>query len=139
MDTFVDLLRHLTEEYCHAYRHADFSDLSAEPGASRFARGTMFNWVHSRSETALNVLNEASTALVVNPFPFENPSLRQLDLDLDPMVQLCDSENGILCSVFYPASRFSSQTMVRFGAGFLAYIQHLLRQPEGRLCDFALN
>lgn len=139
-DNFVDLMNRVTEEYCKAYEHADFYYMAAQVPPAEFTRNTVFNWIPQGSKTDLSGLDGSEDAISCTPVSFVHPMLRKLELNLDyePSIRLCDTDEAIVGDVHFPLSRFSIHTMERFGRNFLMLIRTLLRQPEGRVKDILL-
>jgi NRPS condensation-like uncharacterized protein len=138
-DSFVDLLNRVTDEYCKAYEHADFSYLSAQVPRPEFTRNTIFNWVPAGLK--IDVCGEgADDAVTCSPIPFENPvrTLTNLESESEPFILAFETDDEIVCDVCFPMSRFSAATMERFGRNFLMFLGVLRSQPETRVKDILL-
>jgi hypothetical protein len=133
-DTFVDLMTRVTEEYCNAYKHADFSYMLAQIPRPEFTRNTGFNWQPQESLNSNpfdpNGLEGKITCL---PIRFAHPMVRSLELDGEPSVSLFDADDEIVGDVYFPRNRFSISTMEKFGRNFMLFIEKLLREPEKRV------
>lgn len=138
-DNFVDLMNRVTEEYCKAYEHADYSYMAAQAPRPEFTRNTGFNWVPQGSKIDLSDLDGSEDAITCSPIRFAHPMVRNLELDGEPFVLLFDADDEIVGDVYFPVNRFSVDTMERFGRNFLVFIRALLRQPEKRVKDIVLG
>jgi hypothetical protein len=127
-DHFVDLVRRVTEEYCQAYEHADYSYLEAQVPRPDFTRNCCFNWVPA----APNLDFAAAASLTWSPMSFEHPMLENLERDSEPFVLLFETENEIDGAVSFPRTRFSARTMECFTHNFLMFITELIRKPDKR-------
>lgn len=136
-DSFLDLMNQVTEEYCKAYEHADFSYMAAQVPCPEFTRNAYFNWIPQGS-TDLSDLNGSEYTITCSPVRFVHPMLKKLELDHDPGILLHDTDDEVVGYVYFPLNRFSIDTMEKFGRNFLRFIGALLRQPEGRVKDILL-
>lgn len=127
-DTFADLLRRVTDQYCDSYEHADSSFFTAQPDGWKFSRATAFNWVPApdKQGTQMELLGE----LALSRIPFTHPMLQGLELDGDPSVLLYDNGEEITGDVFFPFNRFSPTTMQRFASNFTELASSLVSQPN---------
>jgi hypothetical protein len=141
-DAFVDLVSHLTQEYCEAYEHCDFSCVEALTPVPEFARNAGFNWV-PRSEN--NDSGARSDTLICSPVRFRHPMLRNLewhrnlDSGAEPVLLLYDAEHEVTGDVCFSRNRFAVADMERFAQTFLLFLHQLTRQPQMRLRDMILN
>jgi hypothetical protein len=134
-DSFVDLLNRVTEEYCKAYEHADFSYIDAQVPAPEFTRNTTFNWVPHGPTANLPKIDGMTTCR----FPYASPTLRISDKDSEPVVLFYDLDDEVLGGVHFPINLFGIETMEKFGQNFMAFLEKLLRQPEARLLDLRIQ
>jgi hypothetical protein len=138
-DSFLDLINRVTEEYCDACEHADFCYMVAQVPQPEFTRNTAFNWLPQGSVNIdLSDLGGSEDVITLSPVRFEHPMTRSLGFDGEPSVLLVEADGEILGDVYFPLSRFSVDTMSRFGRNFLAFIEALLRRPEERVKNLSL-
>jgi Condensation domain/TubC N-terminal docking domain len=126
-DTFFDLLERVSQEYCSAYEHADFAYLDARMPQSELASSPGFNWVSVAGPKPPRHVEEA---LVIRPFEFENPAVRHIRVDREPVLLLYESTDEIVGGLHFPLSRFSPSAMEGFGRAFLFLMQRMLQQPD---------
>lgn len=129
-DRFVDLLNRVTEEYCKAYEHADSCYMEAQVPQPEFTKGSCFNCVTQDSKIEFSDLGGSEDAITCTPVTFEHPIIKNLELDIEPLIGLTETDDAIVGGVGFPLNRFSFDTMERFGRNFLVFITALLRQPE---------
>lgn len=134
----IDLIDRTTEEYCHAYEHADSSYIASQVPPADFTRNTLFNWVPQGSENDLLDLEGAEYAIRCSPIRFVHPMLKSLELDIEPVTLLFDAKDEVIGGVHYPLNRFSIGEMERFGRNFMMFIDTMLRQPSKRVSDISL-
>lgn len=135
-DNFIDLLSRVTDQYCKAYEHADFSYFAAQVPRPQIARSSAFNWVPQGSKFDSF---RSEDGLTCSPVKFVHPMARDMDVDAEPSIELFETENDeIAGGVWFPLNRFSVETMERLERNFLVFIRALLRQPEGRVRDILL-
>lgn len=137
-DTFLTLLRRVTEEYLNAYVHADFCYIDAQLPRPDVSRTTVFNWqshsLQSRDEVpALTGRLPDCTAI-----PFVHPMMRTLDWDGEPSIMLFDARERIEGTVYFPMSRFSYRSMERFGHYLVRFAEALLAEPKVRVASLQL-
>jgi hypothetical protein len=137
-DSFVDLINRVTEAYCQANEHADFSYMAAQVPRPDFTRSTAFNWVPQGSKIDLSDLDGTEYTMKCSPVRFAHPMARNLELDGEPSVLLFDADDEIVGDVYFPLNRFSMDTMERFGRNFLVFIRAMLRQPEEHVKNILL-
>src|SRR5690606_25589571 len=89
-ETFLDLLRQVTNEYCKAYEHADCSYIAAQMPRPEFTRNPAFNWVPQGSEVDRSVFGELDNKVTCSPISFAHPMLKEFQLDHEPVVVLYD-------------------------------------------------
>jgi hypothetical protein len=139
-DTFADLLRRVTEGYCNAYSHADWSYLAAQPDRPEFTRNAGFNWLPNGSVAGSASEVEASgDALACSVVPLGWPTMSRLQMDQEPGVLCAETEEGIVVDVYYPRDRIEIAAMERFGRGLLKFIDVLLRKAEQRVASIPIE
>jgi len=126
---FLALLKQLTDEYCNAYQHHDFSYIDAQVPAAEYTRNPCFNWIAGdaagREDDA-----SASTGLRVEPVRFANPRLDGYDKDAEPVLLLYEGHSEILGGVHFPRDRLSAAGMQRFVATFMEVLEGLKAQAD---------
>jgi hypothetical protein len=137
-DSSVDLMNRVTESYCEAYEHADFSYLVARESLPEFARNSGFNWIPRVAKTGITELSGSELGVTCCPVRFEHPMMKSLEIDAEPSILLSDTDDEIIGEVWFPLNRFSAETMERFGRNFLVFIEALLRQPDATVKGIAL-
>lgn len=134
-DSFVDLMKQVTEEYCRAYQHADFAYMAAQVPRPEFTRNPAFNWVPQGLGIELSDLDKSEHAIACSPVPFVHPMLEKLELDHEPVMLFYDADHQVVGDLLFPRNRYSVDTMQRFGRNFLVFIEALLKRPESRVKD----
>jgi hypothetical protein len=132
-DRFLDLMDSVTRAYCTACEHADFSYVAAQEPRTDITRTCLFNWIPQKATIDCSDTEVSEYALTYSQIRFEHPLLKNLELDMDPSVVLCDTQEEIIGDVHFPLSRFSTDTMERFARCFLLFLETLIRQPEQRV------
>lgn len=132
-DSFLDLLNRVTQQYCLASEHPDSSYLAAQVPRPEFTRGMAFNWSPISAGENPYAAHVSETTLTCSPVRFGYPMLWNLGMDGEPAVQFRDADDECAGDVHFPMSRFSAETMERFGRNLLAFIGALIRQPEGSI------
>jgi hypothetical protein len=120
-DSFADLLKRITAEYCKACEHDDLSYLEAQPCPPEASWNTFFNWI---PQTSVKV----HAGIVAEPVTFINPWLRELEWDNEPMIFFYEAGNEITGELRFPLDRFSADTMERFSRSFLEVLTQMLTQ-----------
>jgi Condensation domain/TubC N-terminal docking domain len=138
-DSWLELLRRVTQEYCVAYDHADHSLMETlEPGPE-FLANPGFNWVlHGGAAQGQKVVPDVG-GLHAEPFSFDNPVLRGLTIDSEPQILLRDTRVGIVAAVHFPANKYSREAMEYLGRMFAACLRELLTNGEGPVKNAALG
>ena len=137
-DTFVTLLKQVTEKYCEAYEHADFSFLESQTQRPEFTRSTAFNWVGRGPTVDLVGLGGSEDALSCSRFPFEGQLRNRCHRETEPIMGLIETEDEIEGGVEFPANRFCMQTMEHLAQTFLACVQALTERSDQRIEDLVL-
>ncbi|MDB6090699.1 MAG: putative non-ribosomal peptide synthetase [Gammaproteobacteria bacterium] len=138
-DSFLELMDRVTEEYCNAYQHADFSYMEAQVPRPEFTRNSCFNWVPQGPKSSPSDLDGSDDTITWSPVPFEHPILKTLERDTEPFILLYETDDDIVGGVSFPLNRFSSNIMERFARNCLVFIRALLGQPEQRVKDVLLE
>lgn len=139
-DTFVDLLKQVTEEYCRAVEHDDFGYVDAHATRSEFSRNSHFNWIPARNNCDRPSSPVWRTSeFTVRNIDFENPWLKDLQWKSEPTVLLQDRNSEITGAIFFPRDRFRIETMSKFSRTFLTFIQEFAVRPRTRVMDITLD
>jgi len=133
-DTFLDLMDRATAEYCEAYEHLDFSYFAAQQPPPEFTQNTIFNWTPMEAPTGLTDPSQPAP-LRCSVFPFQHPTVRNLDMEGEPSVALFDTQEEIIGNVHFPLNRFSQATMERFARNYTAFVAVMLEDPQRRILD----
>lgn len=140
-DRFIDLLARAIQEYCRAHEQSVFSSCTAaRVPRPEFARNTLFNWVpRGRSDIEHTCLAGMAHPIHCSTLEFEHPALRAINLDYEPSILLCETDEEIAGGIYFPQSRFSTALMECFARAFLGMAHALLGQPHGRIKDVKLE
>lgn len=138
-DRVIDLTNKVTNEYCKAHEHIDFSYLEAQTPPLEFTRGSVFNWLSVEAEGSVLSLEPSQGAIRARRFSFENPAIRLCDWDTDPSIVLAEEGNAIVGGAYFPLNRFSFETMETFGRAFVHYLRNFAREPECLLRNIPLS
>lgn len=138
-DSFVALKNRVTEEYCRAHEHADFSYMAAQMPPSVLTRVIAFNWIPQGTKSNCHELQGSEDAISCCPIAFEHPALRKLELDREPVLVLFDADEEVVGGVRFPLNRYSIDSMERFGRNFLVFIEALLGRAEECVSDIVLS
>lgn len=137
-DSFVDLIRRVTEEYCRANEHADFSYMASKVPCPQFTRKVSFNWVPKESGIDSSMSRRSEGALDFSPVSFQHPMLKSMNLHREPGILLHDTEGDVVGEVLFPMSRFSLHAIKRFAETFVIFLERLRTRPECRVSDIPL-
>jgi hypothetical protein len=138
-DSFVDLMKRVTEEYCTACEHADSFYVAAQVPQPQIARSCLFNWIPQKSTMDLSGMDGSMHAITCSQVHFAHPMLKILELDMDPSVVLVDTGEEIVGDLHFPLGRFSVDTMEGFARYLLLFVDALLLQPEQRIKSILLS
>lgn len=138
-ETFLDLLRIVSEEFRNAYKFSDFGKLVNQ--VPQLMRGTYFQWLSSK-ELMQRAIVEAQwnrDLFAIEPFtvhrsgrPGPGGRLEFTNLALP----LYASPQGICGNVLYRADLFKSSTMLRFSQNFRCMAECIVRNPLGQVRSF---
>lgn len=137
-DTLLDLLTKVTDEYCQAYEHADFSYLEAQVPRPGYTRNTLFNWVPYNPVVKLPELKNSVDEITCSPVALPCPLISILERDTEPLTLLYDTEEGMIGTVYFQLNQLTFATMERFTRNYLAIIERLLRHPDTLLSEISL-
>jgi hypothetical protein len=137
-DNFVDLMRRITEEYCNAYEHADYSYMEAQTPRPGFTRNSCFNWIPQGLKIEPPDPRGLGDTITCSVIRFEPRILPDFERDTEPMLCLLEADDRIECSVKFALNRFDIDTMERFGRNLLVFLRVLLSRPGERVKDVLL-
>jgi hypothetical protein len=142
-DRFADLLNRVTDEYCRAYEHADFSYMEAQVPSPEFTRNTIFNWAGQDFKTDLVDLGQDSIELSTIPIEWSRILSEEImvngpEIDTEPNVMIFENDHEIRGWVAFPLRRFSVKRMERFARNIPVFVKALLRKPSQRVMDVPL-
>ncbi len=129
-ETFGSLMERVTEEYCLAYEHQDFSYITSGMPRTGFIANSSFNWTPLGSPLDVSDFGGERDALRCSPVTFVNPVLSRLALDTEPGIQLHDAGAEVHGHVFFPLNRFTPATMDRFSQNLLSFLKLLVSEPD---------
>jgi hypothetical protein len=129
-DTFVDLLRRITDEYCRAYGHADFSYMEAQLPRPEFTRNTCFNWVPQGFTAASPDAEEPEQKVTCSRIYFEQSKVENLERDTEPTIGLTEMGDEIRGCVQFPLDQFRVDTMEKFTRHFARFVKALVKCPD---------
>lgn len=128
-DSFIDLLKRTTEEYCRAHERADFLYLEARAPESPIVKSPFFNWIPRASGSAAAASDDPGQPLRCSTIAFDNPMFKDSEMDMEPALLVFDGAEDITADLIFPSYRFSAETMARFGRNFLGFVKGLLEAP----------
>jgi hypothetical protein len=137
-DTFADLMRSVTREFCAAYGHYDAARLIARTPPPEFCRNAIFNWLPRLDalESSVPELQGSEHALSLEPFEYRN-GMFNMEIDNrtgilcgDPNLMLFDRPEGISGLFGYRTDLFGAETMEKLGRNFRLMIEQMLDDPN---------
>ena len=138
-DTLIDLLKQVTEEYCDAYTHADFSYLEAQIPKPDFTKNCIFNWIPRHPQLDELYLGNLDDALAYSPFALDCGLRNRIQRETEPITALIEGVDTISGGVQFSKKRHDSQSMTRFAGRFLAHVEALVRQSERSIQDITFR
>ena len=138
-DTFVDLLRKVTDEYCDAYEHLDYGCLKISSPQPAFVNNPSFNWGSQGPSTSLFDLELSEGALTGTFIPYRKDEIENFDVDEEPKIVFLERPEEILGAVTYPLNGISSKLMQRFCDEFLAFTHTMLQDTHQRIRPIAMR
>jgi hypothetical protein len=137
--SLVEFLRHVVEQYCEAYEHADFNYLEAELRRPEVFRNPTFNWTSERPNIALRVSDGPEGELTCSTLDPETSSslVKYFSRDNEPMAFAHETDAEVVFHLFFPLSRFATEAMNRFGASVLTFVMALLERPQALVEEIA--
>jgi hypothetical protein len=137
-DSFVDLLRRITVEYCNAHEHDDFAYLETRQPRPEFASNTFFNWIPATDRSSNPKGRGIADPIATSRIPFTNPWFAQLQWDNEPMTLLHDEEEVVTGGVYFPLQQLSMASMERFARNLLLFVATLVQQSQQPIRAIAL-
>lgn len=132
-EIFPDFVARVTEEYCRAYEHADFSYLTTRPPGLEVARNPAFNWTPRGTKVEMPDFGGADGAITTSPMYLTSPALSKLELDCEPALQLYDAGDEVAGRVMFPKERFSAASMDLFARNFQRLLRAVATLPVARV------
>jgi hypothetical protein len=136
--SFLDLLAHLTHEYCEAYRHTDLYYLQSTMPKCEVMRTPIFNWIPQEPRLESTLLPGSPDMLTCSDVEFDNPVYESFAMDSDPILLLHDRSSYVALELLWPRSRFKAAAMERFVQSLLSTIHEMIERPERAIDDVAL-
>jgi len=137
-DTFLELLRRVTQEFCTAYLHCDSARLSVPVPGPDFKRCTTVNWLPrtDQGEGALSELQGSPYSIELEPFSYRNCAF-DIEWDVesagllgDPGLLLSDTPGGISGYMHYRSDQFRRPTIERLCGNLRDFSKRLLDDPN---------
>jgi hypothetical protein len=123
-DRLRDLMERVVAQYVEAHQHADCSYIESQAPRPEFTCNSIFNWIahEQRFDAAAVTRDDAVTS---EPFPFENPMLRNFDRDNEPSLLLMDRGQEIAGFLQFRRDRHSARSMQTMGRHLLSCIEQI--------------
>ena len=135
---FSDLLASLTQEYCKATEHADYSYIAAQVPEPAFARNPRFNWVPQAGP--MSIPNSSGSQLLrCASVPIDPPLRHVAQWDAEPSLLLYDQAETVSGAIFFPLERLTMGTMQLFQRNLMTFIRELARDPNQRIADIPMQ
>jgi len=144
-DSFLDVLRRVTEEYATATEHDDLGYIGAQSPRPAFTYNCCFNW-HPRefridpasSLTCIDVsqIEGLGGTLRVQPFAAEGSGEAQshdMVWEDEPGLFLIEAEEGVVGVMLYRAERVGSETAQRVARSLEQFVDLMAAQPAARI------
>lgn len=125
VDSPLDLLQRIKEEYCRAQMHADMYYLEASAPGCTVTRSTHFNWIPLEPQADLSILDATPDALECTPIRFSNPLFEVFDVQSDPIVLVHERPEELSIEIMFPRCAFTSRDMHSFAGSLRNYIEAL--------------
>lgn len=139
-DTFVDLLRRVTDAYCEAYENPVLMPWGPEENDPPFTKNPCFNWAPQGTlKIDLSGFRCPHHALTCSTVRFAYPMQRGFEIDSEPTVLLFDDEDVIVGDVYFPLARFSMSRMEKFAGDLLGFAGALASGPQKRVSDVPIT
>lgn len=136
-DSFLDLLRHVTKEYCAAYDHADSGRIAVQIPQPEFVSNPRFNWIPQ--EFNMNPAgcihnSELDDAIRIEQCKFELTPCDGIDGRGGGVeLVLSNTKSGVTGAIWYRADLFALSTIERFERNFRFFAEMLVKEPKARV------
>jgi hypothetical protein len=131
-DTWLDLLKRVTQEYCAACEHADASLIDSQVPRPGYTRNSGFNWVPC-PPPLLPGAADVQEELRFRPWAFERPKLQGYEWEDEPSIILFEQQEGIEGSLFFAPKRVSAAAMERFRDDLLQALSALPARADQKI------
>ena len=138
-DRITDLLARVTNEYCNAYEHADFSYMESLVPRPDFTRNSCFNWVGPGYNMDEPNGDRSEDSIQRFHITLESRILTGIDRDSEPYALFHETAEEILGWVQYSVGRYSADTMGAFAQNLINFIKTFLYQPNIRVKDILID
>lgn len=137
-DSFLDLLKRVTQTYWEAREHDDLGRIAAQFPAPDFEPNSSFNWIPSDVTSAAQRLTDSlSEACVgsdirVQPFciePLPHSFDWEAEWDREPVAFFTDNGEGIYGEIGWIGNFVSSDAIKTFAKNFESVAEALVRDP----------
>jgi Condensation domain len=133
-ESFVDMVKLVTREFCAAYEHLDFGTITSE--RPELLRGASLNGLISSldafSETQLD---RGGEAVAVEPFPLETVFPEKSRLPSDTYCLFWSTTAGIQARCIYRADLFKARTVECFLEDLRIFARQIVRNPTARVAS----
>lgn len=147
-DTFLDLLKRVTEEYATAFEHDDLGHLGAQIPRPECTYNSCFNWhpkeFHLDPVTFLISMDSSEVeglgdALTLRPFDVPEPDAESDDMvwDDEPGLFLAETPDEVAGLLLYRVERVASSTAEKLVRNLIAFAETLVAEPSTRLEDLS--
>jgi amino acid adenylation domain-containing protein len=126
-DSFVSLLRRVTEEYGTAYRHSDCGKLAAQIPEPEFVWNPRFNWIPGEFAPV------ATGGAALEPRDFELAPREDSEWGGELELAVSDTREGVRGTLSYRADRLTGSTMERFRRDLVLLVEELVAHPNASL------
>lgn len=132
-DTFVDVLRRVTQEYATAYTHDDSCRMAVQMCRPEFTLNPPFNWIPQDFDMNAGISDhelQTEHSLIITEYKLEITSRDDEEWDGEPRIDLLDSKNAVTGAIGYRADRFTLSTIERFRQNLLLFAEKLATEPK---------
>jgi hypothetical protein len=129
-DRLVDLLGRVTDEYCNAYEHADFSYMESQVPRPEFTKNGLFNWARPGDQADDSSWGDSGNAIEFSRVPVERRILTHLERDSEPFFYFGETNDEVVGCLQFSLGLSSFEAMEELAQSFIAFIEALLLQQE---------
>jgi len=137
-DRLLDLLRRVTDEYCSAYEHADFSYMESQVPRPEFTRNCLFNWSRQAGRIGPSELDESQGAIECSQIVFDERVITYIERDSEPHIAFRETDEQIFGGVQFSLDRLSFDAAESFARNLIGFVRVLLSRPETRVRDIPI-